>query len=223
MTSPRQRLPVDERRARLLDLGAGLFAARPYDDVAIDDIAAGAGISKGLLYHYFSGKREFYLAVLRRMVDELVSATEPPEGMDPDERLLVSLTAFVAYVDKHAVGYASLLRGGVGSDAEVVGIVEGSRERIVARVLDNLMDSPLDEPPEVLRVAVRGWVGLTEAAALEWVAGRRMPADDLVRLLALTLVGVVDAARAVDPRVPAPPADAHAVTAAASAAAFGRG
>ena len=62
--SPRARLNEAERRAQLLALGRRLFTERPYDALSIDDIAAEAGISKGLLYHYFPSKRDFYVAVV---------------------------------------------------------------------------------------------------------------------------------------------------------------
>ena len=55
----RNYLASDDRREQLLDLGLKLFASRSYEEVAIDDIAREAGISKGLLYHYFGRKRLF--------------------------------------------------------------------------------------------------------------------------------------------------------------------
>src|SRR5579871_2953848 len=61
----RVRLDVDERRAQLLELGLKIFGSQEYESIAIDDIAERAGMSKGLLYHYFSSKRGFYVAVVR--------------------------------------------------------------------------------------------------------------------------------------------------------------
>ena len=64
MAGPRRvRLQIDERRAQLIELGTRLFSTRSYEDISIDDVAEQAGISKGLLYHYFGGKREFYVEV----------------------------------------------------------------------------------------------------------------------------------------------------------------
>ncbi|MFY2858998.1 TetR/AcrR family transcriptional regulator [Mycobacterium sp. THU-M104] len=37
----------DVRRAELLDLAAGLFLRRGYDNVSLNDLIAAAGISKG--------------------------------------------------------------------------------------------------------------------------------------------------------------------------------
>ena len=62
---PRARLEVDERRAQLMKLGIELFAARAYDEVSIDELSRMAGISKGLLYHYFPTKRDFYVATVQ--------------------------------------------------------------------------------------------------------------------------------------------------------------
>ena len=75
MGSPlRSRLAVDERRAQLLELGLRLFGTRPYDEVSIDDIAADAGVSKGLLYHYFGSKRAFYVATVQHAAAVLLEA-----------------------------------------------------------------------------------------------------------------------------------------------------
>src|SRR4029079_18481207 len=47
------RLENDERRSRLLELGASLFTEHAYDEISMSQIARAAGISKALLYHYF--------------------------------------------------------------------------------------------------------------------------------------------------------------------------
>ena len=70
-TAKRSRLTVDERREQLVRLGVDIFSERPYDEVSIDEIAAAAGISKGLLYHYFPSKRDFYVAVVRHGAAQL--------------------------------------------------------------------------------------------------------------------------------------------------------
>jgi AcrR family transcriptional regulator len=61
----RRRLSPGARRAELLHAGEAVFTSKPYDDVSIEDIAEAAGVSKNLLYHYFSGKRQLYLETIR--------------------------------------------------------------------------------------------------------------------------------------------------------------
>src|SRR6476646_3852021 len=61
----RTRLSPEQRRSHLLDLGVRLFATRSLDELSIDVLAEEAGISRGLLYHYFGNKHAFHEAVVR--------------------------------------------------------------------------------------------------------------------------------------------------------------
>ncbi len=58
----------DERRRRLLDAAAAIFARNGYAGTRIEDIAAASGASKGLLYHYFGGKEAVFEALVARAV-----------------------------------------------------------------------------------------------------------------------------------------------------------
>src|SRR6476646_6491740 len=106
----RTRLSPEQRRSHLLDLGVRLFAPRSLDELTIDVLAEEAGISRGLLYHYFGGKHGFREAVVRRAVDDLVAQTAPPAGGEPLDRLLASLAAYVDYVQANHEGYRSIVK-----------------------------------------------------------------------------------------------------------------
>jgi len=56
----------DQRRAQLLGLARRAFSDRAYDDVSVDDLARVAGISKGLLYHYFPTKRDLLIKTVEQ-------------------------------------------------------------------------------------------------------------------------------------------------------------
>jgi AcrR family transcriptional regulator len=189
----RARLSTDARREQLVALGVEMFSERPFDEVSIDDIAAAAGISKGLLYHYFPSKRDFYVAVVRHSADEMQAVTETDPDLAPLERLSAGLDRYLEYVDTHARGYATVLRAGIGSDREVAAIVEDVRSAMANRILDDFPDEP---PPPGVRIAVRGWVGFAEAASLEWLEHRELTRDELRDLLIQALTGTVAAAAA---------------------------
>ena len=89
------RLDVDERRRRLLELGAQLFARFSYDELSMARIAREAGISKALLYHYFPGKQAYFAATLEEKAAELSALTEPDPSLPPVEQLTGSLGAFL--------------------------------------------------------------------------------------------------------------------------------
>src|SRR3954462_601987 len=80
-----RRLEVDERRRRLLDLGADLFARHAYDELSMAAIARAAGISKALLYHYFPSKQAYFAATLEQAAAGLAEATEPDPALPPVE------------------------------------------------------------------------------------------------------------------------------------------
>lgn len=196
----RTRLKVDERRGQLIALGEQLFSERPFDEVSVDVIAARAGISKGLLYHYFGSKRDFYVAVVRTGIAELREVIAVPTG---PERTLRSLDAYLAYVEEHAAGYLQLMGAGIGADPEVAAIVDALRRELAGRVLDGLLADgaswPAAGPPPLLRHAVRGWVGAVEGASLDWVAHRDVSRSRVCAFLGLALTGVLRAAAEADP------------------------
>ena len=190
-TARRARLSTDARREQLVALGVEIFSERPFDEVSIDDIAASASISKGLLYHYFPSKRDFYVAVVRHSAEEMQAVTETDPDLSPRARLSAALDRYLEYVDNHARGYSTVLRAGIGSDREVAAIVEDVRSAMANRILDDF--AGVDTPPGV-RIAVRGWVGFAEAASLEWLERRDLSRDELRELLIQALTGAVGAA-----------------------------
>ncbi len=185
-STARARLPVDERRQQLLRLGVELFSRRPYEDVSVDEIADAAGISRGLLYHYFPGKREFYVEVVRTAVDELSTLIEPDGGESETDQLDRSLRAYLHHVARRRQGYLAVLQGGISGDVEVQELIDRLRGRVVELVLGGL---DIDEPSPLLRASLRAWVGYLEGLALARVAeDDAVDIDELVDLAERTLV-----------------------------------
>jgi AcrR family transcriptional regulator len=186
--SARVRLPTDERREQLLGVGLELFGSRPYGDVGTADIARRAGVSHGLLFHYFGDKRRYYLEVLRWVADDLLSAQAADDDASPWERLQSKLRAQVDFADRYTTGYRALVSGGNGADAELAELAEEARWRSIRLIADAL---DVTEPAPALRIALRGWQGFTEGAILEWLKHRDLPADELVDLLAHELISTL--------------------------------
>jgi AcrR family transcriptional regulator len=196
-------METDKRRAQLVQTGLDLLGQRPYDELSIDDIATAAGISKGLLYHYFPSKKEFTLAVLRAAIDEEIAVTEPDSSLPALEQLEKSLDAFLEYVEHHAPGYSALLRSRGGSDAAVQALVEECRELMVERMLDRI-EVALEKPARTwrespaLRSAVQGWIFFVEGAVLRWLDKRDLDRAQLRELLKLALVNAIGSAMQID-------------------------
>jgi AcrR family transcriptional regulator len=189
-------MPLDERRAQLLELGMALFAERPYDEVAVDDIAGAAGVSKGLLYHYFGGKRDFYLACVRQTADTLLLAVDPRSEPPGPQRIVKALRAYFDFVSERPRAYLALLSGGMGVDESVVAVVNTTRDAIVGQILDAI---GLAEPRPVFRMAARTWVGSVETACQDWIAHRDVDKETMVDLLVTNLVVSLHKATRLDP------------------------
>ena len=187
------RLEVEERRRQLLDVGGHLFAHRSFDDISIDEIAQAAGISKGLLYHYFPSKRHFYVELIRTAGQELLSATAG-EAAGSEDPVRAGLDAWLDYIEEHERGYIMLMQGGIGSDPEVRAIVDETRERFIHRIIG------ADETASpTLRLAVRGWIGFVEGATLEWARNRSLRRERLHTLLLGSFRAALAQARVLDP------------------------
>jgi len=184
----RIRLDNDQRRAQLLALARRAFSDRAYDEVSIGDLARGAGISKGLLYHYFPTKRDLYVAGLREIADELVDAViHVAEDLPPIDRLRAAVDAYLEHVARQSRAFVALMRGGIGSDPEVAAVVDSVR----TRVFDNLasgssLATALAGDPR-LETAVRGWIGFVEAASIDWCANPRLSRRELCELMTAVL------------------------------------
>ena len=187
---------MDERRRQLLEAGAHAFTERSYDEVSMADLAKAAGISKGLLYHYFPSKRDLFTATLAAAAAELAAVTEPDPERPPIEQLTGSVGAYLTWIEEHAPSYRRVLES-VGSP-DVRSLVEEVRDRTTQRVAEGVSKG---SPRPALRVAVRAWLSGMDAAILDWLDGGDITRDQLRDLLVATFVGALGAARHVDPSV----------------------
>jgi AcrR family transcriptional regulator len=195
-SSRRVRLPIDERRAQLLALGTRLFSSRSYDDISIDDVAAQAGISKGLLYHYFGGKKEFYVEVLRATSEELRRLTEPDPTLSPGERLRAAVNAHLNYVQENNAVYAAIYTSGAAIAREANDILEEHREVVLGYFL---RDFGITRPRPILRAALRAWMAMVEGACLDWIAHPELEREALCELLIAGYAAMLERTVALDP------------------------
>ncbi|WP_459753012.1 TetR/AcrR family transcriptional regulator [Streptomyces sennicomposti] len=176
-TGVRRRMGVEERRQQLIGVALELFSRRSPDDVSIDEIAAAAGISRPLVYHYFPGKLSLYEAALKRASEDLAGRFMEPHEGPLGARLLRVMRRFFDFVDEHGPGFSALMRGGpaVGSTTTNA-LIDSVRQAAYEQILAHLQ---VQDPPARLEVVVRSWISLAESTALIWLDGRRIPRAEL--------------------------------------------
>ena len=185
------RLDVDERRRRLLEIGAELFTRQTYDELSMAKIAKAAGISKALLYHYFPSKEAYFVATLEEKANELQQRTAPDPSLEPMEQLSASLNAYLGWIEENAGSYDKLIRN-AGAAPEVRALLDRVRTTTAKRILEGL--SPEGPPSPILRTAIRGWLGFMDGACLDWVNHHDVDREVLHGLLLSTLLAAVLAA-----------------------------
>jgi AcrR family transcriptional regulator len=82
----RERRDPGATRQALLDAGAALFAEHGYEGVAIEEVAARAGVNKALISYHFRGKRGLYVAILESTFAQIDARFEAIEREAPDVR-----------------------------------------------------------------------------------------------------------------------------------------
>lgn len=164
-SGPRPHLnPASKRartRERLLDVAAELFQARGIAAVSLDEVAAGAGVTKGAIYGSFAGKDDLLFAVASERLQRALVAFDASAPLKAQLRRMVreafggspnkrAQFAFLAELDLYALTRPDLAARFVAS--------AGERHARSARQLEAFA-AELRMPPHEFVVAVQGVVG----------------------------------------------------------------
>jgi AcrR family transcriptional regulator len=170
-TTPRyHRLNPEQRREQILDAANALFAERGYDEVSIEDIATSAGVTRGLVHHYFGGRKEVYIALLERLRAVREEQLRPPVGRSARARVADSVSRWLDWTEENRTIYLGTIAPGEDlPDPDVRRVVADLRSRAAARLAAFHADIAEDSPR--LRYALECWTGLNRAATRRWLRG----------------------------------------------------
>ncbi|TLG14266.1 TetR/AcrR family transcriptional regulator [Nocardia cyriacigeorgica] len=189
-TAKRVRLSPDQRRAQLIELGVKMLGERAIEDISVSEIAAQAGISRGLLFHYFPTKQDFQLEVVRHANAELLMRVAPDPDLGLFDMLRDSVSRYIDYVSENRTSYLALLRGPASSSPDLVALVEQTRNAIVDIILTQVPMSPEERDHPRLVLAVRGWIAFTEESTLSWLRDETITREELIELLVESLLAL---------------------------------
>lgn len=190
------RLDSDERRSQILAAARRLFAEHPYGSVSTVAIAEAAGVTRGLVHHYFGTKRELYLEAVEELVGDPAAflAAPPAEGSRPAGRLDTweeSVDAWMDLIEANRDEWLLAVSAGeTGRDAKMRAILERARDRTASQVLAVL---GLDDraQPEA-RSLVLAYGRFAEEVTREWLERGRLTREQARILLAGSLPLMVD-------------------------------
>ncbi len=136
MNSPKfSRLDPEQRREKILDAANALFAERPYDEVSVEDIARSAGVTRGLVHHYFGGRKDVYIGLLERIGAQREDQIPLPVGSTASARVADSVSRWLDWTEANRrVWLATMAHGEDIADPEVRRVVADLVRRAVALV-----------------------------------------------------------------------------------------
>lgn len=168
-----RKLPRAERERQMLDIAAQSFGQRGFHAASMDEIARACGVTKPMLYAYFSSKEGLYLATVERAGQYLVGAVEALfEEPDPLTRLKRGAELLLRFMDRDRHGWAVLFAEGLGDQpvARRVADYRGRIARAAALTLASSRPGPADAA--AVRAAepyAVGLLGAGEALARWWL------------------------------------------------------
>ncbi|MCK0091770.1 TetR/AcrR family transcriptional regulator [Rhodococcus sp. F64268] len=189
----RQRLEPDARRRQILDCAIRLFGERPYASVSATELAKEAGVARGLINHYFGGKRDLYLEVIKAMV-----TVPPPDRVTvPDGTLAERADAFIDWfltiLERHGKTWlVAVAGGGMASDPDVGKILSDADDLAADRLLEALGPTITEEESLALHPMIRAYGGLIKSTGREWIERRSLTREQVHTLLTDTLVVIVE-------------------------------
>ena len=166
----RVRMSPQERRRQLVGIGLRKFVERPVQDLSLDEVAAEAGVSRGLLFHYFPSKTDFHRAVVEAAWRRVGRNVTPDEDAVGPAAVRQVVERFLLQVERRRETYVALVLGQApiaraADDADAAeSAVGGLREQLAALVV-----AAADLPDDALP-ATHGWVAYLEDRALQWSA-----------------------------------------------------
>lgn len=184
------RLEHAVRRRQILSCARRLFSERNYEAVSTAEIAAEAGVTRGLIYHYFGDKRGLYLEVVRSLFvlpADIVAASTGDE--DPETAVGRGVDRWLEMAVRNRTTLLALQGAqGFGRDTDLEAIVDEARQR-TADIVIGMLDP--DGPPggsAELRALVIAWAGFTQTATADWLEHGQLSRDQLRAMLVRGLI-----------------------------------
>jgi len=172
-----RRLKPQQRREQLLDIGAAMFAEKPYEDVYVEDIAARAGVSRALMYHYFPSKRDLYVAIFERAGNRFLARVSPDPELPLAEQLAAGLEAHIQSFVDHPFEAVAINRGALSDDPAIQAIISEELNVVCQRLVNELVAE--GHLRDVTEIAVEGWVAFVRAACVKWIQSQNISRVDL--------------------------------------------
>jgi len=183
----------DERREQILANALVLFAKKGFAATKITDISAAAGISQGLVYHYYASKDEIFVELIRNAVDIMNAAAVELERlpMSPLEKIRLAIEKLLQGLEKgeNAFNYLLINQAAISEaiPEEASKIVQEQRLRyeVMARIISAGQREGSFKNYDANDMALLFWTSLNGLAIYKAGHGENFKAPDANILISM--------------------------------------
>ncbi|MGN6635350.1 MAG: TetR/AcrR family transcriptional regulator [Oryzihumus sp.] len=192
-TSRRQEYSATTRKA-LIDVATALFSEQGYAGTSLDEIVAGARVTKGALYHHFSGKQALFESVFEKVEERAAKDIHRAvrDNRDPWLKALGGLRAFLEVLQEPSYRRVVVLDG-----PAVLGYerYREQEERTTFGIVQEIVSSVLsgyDLEPSMVETFSRVFFGAMSAAgaAVSSADDTRRASEEVEAAIAYILAGL---------------------------------
>ena len=184
------RLQPAERRTQILDAARRVLEADPHRELSVELVAAEAGVSPALLFHYFGSKKRFQYAVIEAAAAEVMLRTAPDLSLPPAEQLRSGIRAFVRAVLEAPQLYRATLLMSAAGDPAVRALHSELRQVFSQWVISAVAQRGITVTPSV-ELACHGWQGYVEQTLLRWIDSPTVSPEELEHLCERSLDAIL--------------------------------
>lgn len=185
----------EARRAELLDAAMGAIR-RNGPDVAMEDIAAAAGVSKPILYRHFQDKAGLYMAISERATQLMRSTLLPGlhAQAEPRELLRTAIDTYLSFIEAEPELYRFVVRRSF-ADRPVAQDPVTTNNQLIAGALAGMFGDRLRSLGMDSRGAetwAHAGVGMVQAAGDWWLEHRTLQREELRDYLLMVAWGAME-------------------------------
>ena len=188
-----RRLSREARREQLVAAALPIVARQGFTEFSLDEVAARAGVTRNLLYHYFPrGRPDLALAVFRLAERQLAANWLFDRAVPLPDRVAANFARIAdhALTPTHAWQVHRMSRA--ATEPELREEVSRFFEAAVSAIATNQFGTP--DPPPIARLALKGYLAFAETV-LDEARIADLPREQVMAFLTATLAATADAAR----------------------------
>lgn len=180
----------DDRQQQIVRVAAAHFARHGYDKASMAGIASEAGVTRALVYHYFSGKAGLLEAVLRSESDVLLAATLFDPKLSPLDNIRMAVRSYLDHFSPEK-GRSINMHLQATAQPVMVGDVARANHDILAQRITALLALSGDR---LVQGAINAWLEFVTTLTAEVADAPGIDREMVVELSIRTLLVATNAA-----------------------------